>query len=47
VTGSVGDLVSARTPGRTAPDQSVLAVVQGLAACDVALAAFAWERATA
>ncbi len=47
LTGTLGQLATAAVTARTEPGQTVLGIVQGLAACDVALAGLAWQRSRA
>ncbi|WP_052850146.1 hypothetical protein [Streptomyces avicenniae] len=44
LTGSLPDVAAGLLPGRTDPDETILGVVQGVAACDVALACVAMNR---
>ncbi|MEV6930408.1 hypothetical protein AB0M46_38810 [Dactylosporangium sp. NPDC051485] len=44
LTGSLSAVVNGEVPGRTSPDERILAVVQGVAACDVALACLVIQR---
>lgn len=41
----IGEVVAGLKPGRQRPDERILAVIQGLAACDVAMAKLALDRA--
>ncbi|KFL32937.1 hypothetical protein JP75_02055 [Devosia riboflavina] len=41
----IGEIAIGTQQGRTTPDERVLAIIQGMASCDVALASFALERA--
>ncbi|MGK7870247.1 hypothetical protein [Falsiroseomonas sp. E2-1-a20] len=43
----VGEIAAALKPGRLGPEDNVLAVVQGMAVGDLALAGMAWRRADA
>jgi ornithine cyclodeaminase/alanine dehydrogenase-like protein (mu-crystallin family) len=45
--GTIGQVLAGLTPGRRARDERLLAVVQGLTACDVALAQAVADRAAA
>ncbi|MFC5000615.1 hypothetical protein ACFPIJ_22605 [Dactylosporangium cerinum] len=44
LTGTLSAVVNGEVPGRTTPDERILAVVQGVAACDVALACLVVQR---
>jgi alanine dehydrogenase len=44
LTGDLPAVVNGRVPGRTAEDETIVAVVQGVAACDVALACLVTRR---
>ncbi|MEX2643537.1 MAG: hypothetical protein WD270_08795 [Acetobacterales bacterium] len=41
----IGEIVAGLKPGRQGPDERILAIIQGLAACDVAMAKLALDRA--
>ena len=40
----IGEIATGARPGRTSPAETVVAVIQGMACCDLALAAFALDR---
>lgn len=42
--GTVPEIVAGRKPGRQSATEKILAIVQGMAACDLALAHFVYER---
>jgi ornithine cyclodeaminase/alanine dehydrogenase len=44
---TIGEVVAGKKPGRTSPDERILCVPIGTGAMDIAVAAVAYERATA
>ncbi len=44
---NIGEVVAGRKPGRTAPGQRIMAVIQGMAICDLIVAQHLLERAAA
>ena len=45
VDGHIGEIVAGTVPGRRNPDQRIIAVIQGMAICDLALARYALNEA--
>ena len=47
VDANIGEVVAGKKPGRTDPGERILAVIQGMAVCDLALAKLALDKAAA
>ena len=45
IDGDIGEVAIGALPGRTGPDERILAIIQGMAVCDVAMAKMVLDRA--